>query len=228
MLFQKKPGKEDQGTLQLSGTTACDSDTGSGSNRAMRTASKSRAAKGGGGGFKRGGFPIWTCPSFLVLFCFVLGLSQFLWDFPDLFGDSPGIFPICPFPLSRPINSTYEEQSRKGPRHNLDLSQKGGKHPGLETPGLASLKQQNTNLAKERPVSSPHFSLIVGSQDPTVRKGHEHRVTTPEKPQKILRTPAEPCRAPQNPWRDPRRAPQSPLRGKFPRRALRRVVPLAW
>ena len=27
-----------------------------------------------------------------------------------------GDFPICPFPLSRPINSTYEEQSRKGPR----------------------------------------------------------------------------------------------------------------
>ena len=76
--------------------------------------------------------------------------------FPDLdlsflfcpfcpFGTFPGIFPICPgtlrgfsrfapFPLSRPIKSTYEEQSRKGPRHNLDLSRKSGKHPGLETP----------------------------------------------------------------------------------------------
>ena len=42
----------------------------------------SRAAKRGG--FKRGGFPIWTCPSFLVLF-----LS--FWDFPDF----SGIFPTC-------------------------------------------------------------------------------------------------------------------------------------
>ena len=42
----------------------------------------SRAAKRGG--FKRGGFPIWTCPSFFVLFC------PFS-DFPDF----SGIFPIC-------------------------------------------------------------------------------------------------------------------------------------
>ena len=82
------------------------------------------------GGFKRGGFPIWTCPSFLVLFCP-------FWDFPDFSGIFPicsGIFPISPFPLCRPIKSTYEEQSRKGPRHNLDLSQKKWETPGLETP----------------------------------------------------------------------------------------------
>ena len=85
----------------------------------------------GGGGFKRGVFPIWTCPSFLSF----LGLSRLFRDFPDLFGDSPGIFPICPFPLSQPIKSTYEEQSRKGPQHNLDLSRKKWETPpGLETP----------------------------------------------------------------------------------------------
>ena len=62
---------------------------------------KSRAAKRGG--FKRGGFPIWTCPSFLsffVLFCRFLsffGLSRFFWDFPDLLGDGPGIFPDLSF-----------------------------------------------------------------------------------------------------------------------------------
>ena len=88
----------------------------------------SRTAKWGG--FKRGGFPIWTCPSFFVL----LGLSRFFWDFPDLPGECPKIFPICPFPLSRSINSAYEEQSRKGPRHNLDLSRKKWETPGLETP----------------------------------------------------------------------------------------------
>ena len=68
-----------------------------------------RAAKHGD--FKRGGFPIWTCPSVFVLFCPFLGLSRFFRDFPDLPGDRLGIFPIRPFPLSRPINSTYEEQS---------------------------------------------------------------------------------------------------------------------
>ena len=66
----------------------------------------------------------------LVLpFLFFLGLSRLFQDFPDLLGDSPGIFPICPFPLSRPINSAHEEQSRKGPRHNLDLSRKRWETP---------------------------------------------------------------------------------------------------
>ena len=53
----------------------------------------SRAAKRGG--FKRGGFPIWTCPSFFVLFGtfpFFPGFSRFAWglsgDFPDLFFSS--------------------------------------------------------------------------------------------------------------------------------------------
>ena len=84
---------------------------------------ESRAAQRGG--FKRGVFPIWTCPSFFVLF----GTFPIFRDFPDLSGDGPGIFPICPFPLSRPINSTYEEQSQKGPRHNLDLSRKKWEPP---------------------------------------------------------------------------------------------------
>ena len=74
------------------------------------------------------------------------------------------------------------------------------------------------------------FSAQVPLSAPTVPEGHKHRVTTPENPRKISRTPAEPRRAPQNPRRDPRRTlgetPQSPLRGKFPRRASRRVVPL--
>ena len=38
------------------------------------------------------------------------------------------------FPYSRPINSTYEERSRKGLRHNQDLSRKKWETPRLETP----------------------------------------------------------------------------------------------
>ena len=104
--------------------------------RAIRTHSHpnyhwSRAAKRGC--FKRGGFPIWTCPSFFVFFVLFgtfpifLGISWFArrWS---------GDFPDCPFPLSRPIKSTYEEQSRKGPRHNLDLSRKKWETPGFGNP----------------------------------------------------------------------------------------------
>ena len=87
-----------------------------------------------GGVSNGGGFPIWTCPSFFIPFCP-------FWDFPDFSGIFPicpgtlrGFSPICPFPLSRPIKSTYEEQSRKGPRHNLDLSQKKWETPGFGNP----------------------------------------------------------------------------------------------
>ena len=70
------------------------------------------------------------------------------WDFPDFSGIFPicsgtlrVFFSICPFPLSRPINSTNEEQSRKGPQHNPDLSRKKvGNPPVWKPPGLASLK----------------------------------------------------------------------------------------
>ena len=93
----------------------------------------SRAAKRGG--FKRGGFPIWTCPSLFCPFSSFLGLSRFARGFSRFARGWSGIFPISPFPLSRPIKSPCEEQSRKGPRHNPDLSRKvSGKHPGLETP----------------------------------------------------------------------------------------------
>ena len=81
------------------------------------------------GGVSRSGLVL----PFLSFLSF-LGLSRFFWDFPDLLGDGPGIFPICSFPLSRPIKSTYEEQSRKGPRHNLDLSRKKRKTPGFGNP----------------------------------------------------------------------------------------------
>ena len=51
-------------------------------------------------------------------------------------------------------------------------------------------------------------------------------------PPKPSENPADPRRAPQSPRRAPaepsERPPQSPLRGKFPRRASRRVVPLGW
>ena len=82
-----------------------------------------------------GSYPQATDNSFFVLFVlFFLGLSRFFRDFPDLLGDGPRIFLICPFPLSRPIKSTYKEQSRKCPRHNMDLSRKSGRPPWFGNP----------------------------------------------------------------------------------------------
>ena len=84
-----------------------------------------------GGGGSNGG----ASRSGLVLpFLSFLGFSRFFRDFPDLSGQSPGIFPIGPFPLSQPMNSACKEQSRKGPRHTLDLPEKSWQPPSLEIP----------------------------------------------------------------------------------------------
>ena len=89
------------------------------------------------GGVSRSG----TRPSFFCPFASFLGLSRFFRDFPDLSGDCLGIFPICPFPLSRPIDSTYEEQSPKGSA--TPFPDKSGGNPLVwKAPGLASPKLQ--------------------------------------------------------------------------------------
>ena len=75
-----------------------------------------------GGWFQTGG----VSQSGLVLpfvslsFLGFLIFPGFSWYVRGLCGDFPDLF----FPLSRHCNSTYEKQSRKGPRHNPDLSRK--------------------------------------------------------------------------------------------------------
>ena len=88
----------------------------------------SRAANGwvSNGGVSRSGLVL-PFLSFFVLF----GTFPIFPGFSRFVRGLSGDFPIRPVPLSRPIKSAYEEQSRKGPRHNLDLSRKP---PGLETP----------------------------------------------------------------------------------------------
>ena len=99
---------------------------------------KSRAAKRWGG-FKRGGFPIWTCPSLFVLF----------WDFPDF----SGIFPICSgmvrgFSQFVPFLflGLLRAPTRNSPERVRDtiwtFPEKSGKPPVWKPPGLASAFSQ--------------------------------------------------------------------------------------
>ena len=87
--------------------------------------------KRGGGGSRSGlVLPFLSFLSFFVPF----GTFPIFPGFSRFARGRSGNCPIRPFPLSRPIKSTYEEQSRKGPRHNLDLSRKRWETPGFGNP----------------------------------------------------------------------------------------------
>ena len=110
------------------------------------------------GGFKRGGFPIWTCPSFFVLFC------PFS-DFPDF----SGIFPICAGMVrgfSRFVLflflSLLRAPTRNSPERVRDtiwtFPEKSGKHPGLETPRF-SFSQYTMHPLKKPPISGSFWKF---------------------------------------------------------------------
>ena len=63
-----------------------------------------------------------------------LGLSRFFRDFPICSGMVRGFSRFVPFLFLGHIKSTYEEQSRNGPRHNPDLSRKKWETPGYGNP----------------------------------------------------------------------------------------------
>ena len=96
-----------------------------------------------------GGFPDLDLSFLFYPLLSFLGLSRFFWDLPDLLGDSPDLS----FASFSAYKSTYEEQSRKGPRHNLDLSRKKWETPRFSFP-------QNLGEA---------FLLIVGASLLTVK-----------------------------------------------------------
>ena len=104
-----------------------------------------RAAKRGC--FKRGGFPIWTCPSFFVLFC--------------PFGTFPGIFPICAGTVrgfSRLVLFLFlgllRAPTRNSPERVRDtiwtIPEKSGKHPGLETPRFSFSQYWSLSVNRRR------------------------------------------------------------------------------
>ena len=81
-----------------------------------------------------------------------------------------------------------------------------GKGEGIQGKWVAGKKRGRTYRAgrffpRPRMLLFDEAPSLVG---PKVPKCHKHRVTTPENPRKISRTPAEPSeRTPQNPRRDP-------------------------
>ena len=97
------------------------------------------------GGVSRGGYPIWTCPSFFVFFC----------PFGD-FLNSSGIFPICsgmvrgffrfvPFLFLGLLRALARNSPERVRDTIWTFPEKSGKPPSLEPPpGLAYL-----NFSKE-------------------------------------------------------------------------------
>ena len=80
-----------------------------------------------GGGFQTGGVP----------FLSFLGTSRFFSRiFPICSGMVRGFPRFVPFLFLGLFKSTYEEQSRKGPRHNLDLCRKKWETPRFGNPAV--------------------------------------------------------------------------------------------
>ena len=107
---------------------------------------------------KQGFRQVWTCPSFFVLFSVLLGLSR---GFSRFARGLSGDFTDCPFPLSRPIKSTYEEQSRKGSAtQSGPVPRKVGNTRVWKHPGLASLK------CSRKTTSLPIFWVFLFCRQP--------------------------------------------------------------
>ena len=115
----------------------------------------------GGGGFKRGGFPIWTCPSFFVLFCP-------FWDIPDF----SGIFLICSGMVrgfSRFVLFLFlgllRVPTRNSPERVRDtiwtFPKKVGNTRVWKPPGLASLKRCTQNQTRQ---NNSRIIEILGSE----------------------------------------------------------------
>ena len=85
-----------------------------------------------GGVSNGGGFPIWTCPSFFVLFCPFLSLSR---GFSRFARGRSGDFPDWSFSS---FLGLLRAPTRNSPERVRDtvwtIPEKSGKHPGLETP----------------------------------------------------------------------------------------------
>ena len=104
----------------------------------------SRAAKRGR--CKRGGFPDLDLSFLFCPFLSFLGLSRFFRDFPDLLGESPGIFPDSSLFLFLGLLRAPTRNSPERVRDTIwTFPEKVGNPPVWKPPGLASLKQYSVS-----------------------------------------------------------------------------------
>ena len=75
-----------------------------------------------------------------------LGCSRFFWDFPDLLGDGPRIFPNCPFLFLGLLRAPTRNSPERVRDTIWTFPEKSGKHSGLETPRL-SFSQRSARIA---------------------------------------------------------------------------------
>ena len=133
------------------------------------------------GGFKRGIFPIWTCPSFFVLFCP-------FWDFPDF----SGIFPNCSgmvLGFSRFVLFLFlgllRAPTRNSPERVRDtiwtFPKKSGKRPGLETPRFSfsqNFKKVPPDAVGVRKLVLALFQIVAIRNCPPPPKTHRMDLQT--------------------------------------------------
>ena len=98
----------------------------------------SRAAKQGR--FKRGGYPIWACPSFSVFLLSFLGLSRFFLDFPNCSGNLQGFSRFVPFLFLGLLRAPTRNSPERVRDTIWTFPKKVGNPPvWWKPPGLASL-----------------------------------------------------------------------------------------
>ena len=118
------------------------------------------------GGFQRGEFPNWTCPSFFVLFLSFLGLSRFFWTFPICSGMVRGFSRFVPFLFLGLLRAPMRNSPERVRDTIWTFPEKSGKPPGWNPPGLASLKTLiAAKMGKNYPHSGSSLRYLICDQN---------------------------------------------------------------
>ena len=90
------------------------------------------------GVFQTGGFPDLDLSFLFCPFLSFLGLSRFFWDFPDLLGDGPEIFPIVLFLFLGLLRAPTRNSPERVRDTIWTFPEKSGNTRVWKPPGLAS------------------------------------------------------------------------------------------
>ena len=139
----------------------------------------------------------------------------------------------CPIPVA---STNSGSRSKKWLSHDLDLEMRASESCSGNAPELLefALTMASYCFGSFSPFEIGVLPRLANDLHESMFCNSSPRVTSigslpPRNLGKCRGPPENPAEPPQNPQRDPaepsERPPQSPLRGKFPRRASRRVVP---